>query len=203
MIETERLILRQWREADRPAWLSMMADPDVGYWLGGLRTAEEESAAFDRGQRMIEADGFGMWAAERKADGRVVGSIGVRRMPPDWNHPFSGEVELGWRLARDAWGGGYASEGAAASLAWGLANLDVTRIVAFTATTNARSEAVMRRIGMTRRADLDFDHPALAADHQLRRHIVYVASPHPYGEGGRRAAGERVEGYPAASRRRR
>ena len=69
MIETERLVLRQWREADRAAYLAMMADPEVGYWLGGLNSAEHESAQFDRRRAMIEADGFGMWAAERKADG--------------------------------------------------------------------------------------------------------------------------------------
>jgi RimJ/RimL family protein N-acetyltransferase len=83
-------------------------------------------------------------------------------------------VELGWRLAREAWGEGYASEGAAASLAWGRARLDVERIVAFTADTNLRSQAVMRRIGMTRRPDLDFDHPELAQNHPLRRHVVYA-----------------------------
>jgi len=174
MIETERLVLRPWREVDLAAYLAMMADPEVAYWLGGLNSAEAERGAFARRQDMIEADGFGMWAAERKSDGRVIGSIGVRRMPLQWNHPFSGEVELGWRLAREAWGAGYASEGAAAALAWGLANLDVPRIVAFTATSNARSEGVMRRIGMTRRPDLDFDHPELAPDHPLRRHIVYA-----------------------------
>ena len=105
----------------------------------------------------------------------MIGGIGVRRMPLAWNHPFAGEVELGWRLAREAWGEGYASEGAAASLAWGRANLDVERIVAFTADTNLRSQGVMRRIGLARRPDLDFDHPELAPDHPLRRHVVFVA----------------------------
>ncbi len=175
-IETERLILRQWREADRAACLAMMAEPEVAYWLGGMNSAEHENTQFERRRDMIAADGFGMWAAERKTDGRVIGSIGVRRMPLVWKHPFAGEVELGWRLAREAWGAGYASEGAAAALAWGRANLDVPRIVAFTADSNARSQAVMRRIGMTRRPDLDFDHPDLAPDHPLRRHVVFVAN---------------------------
>jgi len=174
VIETERLVLRAWREADREPYLAMMADPDVGYWLGGLRSREEESAAFDRSRLAADSDGFGIWAAERRADGAFVGAIGVRRLPQTPGHPFSGQVELGWRLARQAWGAGYATEGAAASLAWGLAHLDVARIVAFTANTNARSESVMRRIGMARRSELDFDHPLLAPEHPLRRHIVYA-----------------------------
>lgn len=174
-VETERLILRQWREADRAAYLAMMAEPDVAYWLGGINSVEHENTQFDRRRDMIAADGFGMWAAERKADGRVIGSIGIRRMPTAWKHPFAGEVELGWRLIGDAWGAGFASEGAAAALAWGRANLDVARIVAFTADTNQRSQGVMIRIGMTRRPDLDFDHPELAPDHPLRRHVVFVA----------------------------
>jgi RimJ/RimL family protein N-acetyltransferase len=175
VIETERLVLRPWAEADRPAWRAMMAEPDVAYWLGGLLTPEESDAAFDRGVALIEADGFGIWAAERKADGRIVGAIGVRRMPMAWNHPFSGFVEVGWRLTREAWGHGYATEGAAASIAWAFANLDIPEVVTFTADTNLRSQAVMERLGLTRTPERDFDHPTLAEDHPLRRHVVYVA----------------------------
>lgn len=174
MIETERLILRPWREADRPWWRAMMADPEVGHWLGGMLTPEASDAAFDRAKAAIESDGFGMWATERKGDGAVVGSVGVRGVIGA-DHPMAGSTELGWRLARNAWGAGYASEGAAAALAWGFANLDLAEIVAFTADANARSAAVMRRIGMTRAAERDFDHPALAEGHLLRRHVVYVA----------------------------
>ena len=116
-----------------------------------------------------------MWAAERKADGKVIGSIGARRIPAEWAHPMSGEMELGWRLTRAAWGMGYASEGAAASLAWAFANLDQEEIVAFTAQSNARSQAVMRRIGLTPAPSRDFDHPALDPAHPLCRHVVFVA----------------------------
>jgi RimJ/RimL family protein N-acetyltransferase len=175
VIETERLRLRPWRETDRPAWREMMADPEVADWLGGVRSPADNDAAFNRWREGIAANGYGMWAAERRTDGVVIGSVGVRRILEVWNHPFSGEVEVGWRLARNAWGAGYASEGAAAALAWGFAKLALDRIVAFTAHSNARSEAVMRRIGMRRRPDLDFDHPNLAPDHALRQHIVYVA----------------------------
>ena len=174
MIETERLVLRPWREEDRPAWREMMADPEVGYWLGGVMTPTESDAAFDRAKAAIEADGFGMWAAERKRDGAVIGAVGVRGVIGA-DHPMAGTTELGWRLARHAWGDGYATEGAAASLAWGFANLAVAELVAFTAAANVRSAAVMTRIGMTRAPGRDFDHPALAESHPLRRHVVYVA----------------------------
>jgi RimJ/RimL family protein N-acetyltransferase len=175
MIETDRLTLRPWRETDRPGWRSMMAEPEVAYWLGGAMTPAQVDAAFEHWIGDIEAQGFGMWAAERKADGALLGSIGVRRIPIAWGHPMSGEVEIGWRLVREAWGHGYASEGAAACLAFGFSRLDLGEIVSFTADTNTRSEAVMRRIGMTRDPSRDFDHPQLAIGHPLRRHIVYVA----------------------------
>ena len=175
MIETERLVLRPWTEADRDGFVAMMGDPEVGGWLGGALTREEADGAFDRMRAFLAENGHGYWAAERKADGLLLGRIGARRMPLDWRHPFSGQVEVGWALARHAWGQGYAAEGAAAALAWGFETLATPEIFSFTADTNARSEAVMRRIGMVRAADRDFDHPDLAPDHPLRRHVVYVA----------------------------
>ena len=174
MIETERLILRPWTEADRTAWRAMMAEPDIAYWLGGLLTPEGSDAAFDRARTTIAVDGFGMWAIERRADSQLVGSAGVRRMPMQWNHPMSGQVEVGWRLRRDSWGQGYATEAANAAVAWGFANIDLAEIVTFTADTNLRSQAVMRRLGFTRTPARDFDHPNLAEGHPLRRHVVFV-----------------------------
>ncbi len=196
MIATDRLVLRSWRNDDLAAWLAINAEPEVAYWLGGALDPARSQAAFEAARRAIAADGHGMWAAERKADGAVIGSIGARRIPAEWEHPMAGEVELGWRLTRAAWGMGYASEGAAASLAWAFANLDRAEIVAFTAPSNARSQAVMRRIGMTRAPARDFDHPALDPGHPLRRHVVFMArkSPLPEGRGGARAEGVGGEG---------
>jgi RimJ/RimL family protein N-acetyltransferase len=153
----------------------MMADPSVAYWLGGELTPAQADAAFDRTRVAVDADGFGMWAAERTSDGTLLGSIGIRRVIP--GHPLAGEMELGWRLMRGAWGFGYATEGAAAALAWGLHRFDAEIMVAFTAKTNVRSEAVMRRIGMERAPRRDFDHPALPGGHALRRHIVHEKRP--------------------------
>jgi len=174
-IETARLVLRPWSAADRAAYLALATDPAVGVWLGGTQDTAAAERGFARTLGARPADGQWLWALARKAEDRaVIGAISLTRVAgPD--HPMDGCVEIGWRLIPAAWGGGYASEAAAAALAWGFANIDVAEIVSFTAASNARSEAVMRRIGLTRDAARDFDHPAMAEDHPLRPHIVYAA----------------------------
>ena len=175
MIETERLVLRPWRGSDRDAFFAIVGDPAVGEWLGGARSADEAGAEFDRMTAFWAEHGQGWLAIEAKDEGRVVGRVCVRRVLMEWNHPRSGDVEVGWALARAAWGRGYATEAAAAMLAWGFRTLAVPEIFAWTAVGNLRSQAVMQRLGMTRRPDLDFDHPDLAEDHPLQRHVVFVA----------------------------
>ncbi|ODT85476.1 GNAT family N-acetyltransferase [Phenylobacterium sp. SCN 70-31] len=171
MIETPRLILRAWREADRPAFAAINGDPRVGDWLGGAIDRAASDAVMDRLQAQIDADGFGFWAAERREDGRLVGMIGLRRQDAAPPGPC---LELGWRLSPDAQGAGLATEGAKAALDWGFSNHDAPEILAWTAQTNVRSQAVMRRIGMLPDMTRDFDHPTLAADHPLRRHVVFA-----------------------------
>ncbi|MFI4975753.1 MAG: GNAT family N-acetyltransferase [Caulobacterales bacterium] len=177
MIETERLILRPWREGDREPFAAIIGDPLVGAWLGGVLSRDQAGAAFDRMLAFWSEHHHGQFAAERKIDGVLVGRVGVRRVPLGWNHPMGGEVEVGWLLARDAWGSGYATEAGAAVLSWGFEVLAVPEIYSWTARTNHRSEAVMQRIGMVRAPDHDFDHPDLAADDPLRPHVVYVTPP--------------------------
>ncbi|HEY3949970.1 GNAT family N-acetyltransferase [Phenylobacterium sp.] len=174
MIETERLILRTWSDADREPYAALNADPRVGDWLGGVRTKAQTDAAIDRFNAGIARSGYGFFAAERKADGRLVGMIGVDRFAPG-EMPFGEAVEMAWRLSPDSWGAGLASEGAAAVLAWSWARVDDPEIVAITAQANLRSQAVMRRIGMTPDPTRAFDHPKLAADHPLRRHVLFSA----------------------------
>ncbi len=174
-IETERLILRSWSEADRPTYIALAVDPVVSAWLGGTPTAEDAEGAFDRLLADSTAGRHQRWALVRKADEAVVGAVSLDRAPSSLGHPLAGAIEIGWGLFPSAWGAGYASEGAAAALAWGFANLKVGEIVSFTAASNARSEAVMRRIGLVRDASRDFEHPNLAAGHPLRPHIVYAA----------------------------
>ena len=137
-------------------------------------TREESDAAMDRQTALIAAQGRGFMALERREDGAFLGFVGVKPSPADL--PFDQAQEIGWRLARRAWGHGYASEAARAALADAYER-GAERVVSFTAVTNLRSQAVMARIGMQRRADLDFDHPALPKGHRLERHVVYALTP--------------------------
>lgn len=172
-IETPRLLLRPWRDEDLDAFAAINGDPRVHDWLGGPISREQTAAMMDRVNDHIARHGFGFFAAEQKADHRLVGMIGLQVVRDEL--PPAPGVELGWRLAADAQGAGLASEGAAALLAWGFANLDRDELIAFTAQSNVRSQAVMRRIGMAHDPARDFDHPVLAEDHPLRRHVVFVA----------------------------
>jgi RimJ/RimL family protein N-acetyltransferase len=173
LIETERLILRRWRAADLAPFAAMMADPEVGDWLGGTRTRAEARAELARTEAALEASGFGMWAIERLDDGQFIGGAMLR--PVHESLQVAPAVEVGWRLARDGWGHGYATESAAALLRHGFEDLGIPEIVAFTADTNLRSQAVMRRLGMRRDPARDFNHPGLPPGHPLRPHVVYAA----------------------------
>lgn len=176
MIETPRLILRGWRADDLDPWVAMNADPEVMRFFPAIQTREESQAMMARNQAHIDQHGFGLWAVERREDGAFLGFTGLAVLK-DINPLFPG-VEAGWRLAAHAWGQGYASEAATAAIEDGFRRCGLDRIVAFTAVPNLPSQAVMRRIGMTRREDLDFDHPALPRGHVLERHLVWDIS-HP------------------------
>ena len=169
MIETPRLILRRWREADRAPFAAINADPEIAHWLGGQRFASRADRAVDHYNAAIDARGFGRFAVERRNDGELVGAIGVMPASPDEPVGF----DLGWRLARSAWGQGYAAEAAGAAMADAFHRADVTEITAHTAALNPRSIALMERLGMIRDAARDFDHPELAEGDPLRRQLVY------------------------------
>lgn len=118
-----------------------------------------------------------MLLGDRAARGWLfLGFCGLKPGPIDT--PLEDRIEIGWRLRIDAWGKGYAKEAAQASLDWGFANTDAPDIWAMTVIDNARSWGLMERLGMARRTDCDFDHPALAPDDPLLRHICYsIARP--------------------------
>jgi RimJ/RimL family protein N-acetyltransferase len=173
MIQTERLILRSFRDSDREAAFQVNGDSRVSDWLGGPIDRAGSDASLDRINAHIEAHGFGFWAAEYRPDRRLIGMIGLWHMRPDL--PPAPAIEVGWRLAPDYWGRGLAVEGATAVLAWAFANLSIEDVVAITAASNFRSQSVMRRCGMREDPSRAFEHPQLGEGHPLRRHLVFVA----------------------------
>ena len=176
VIETARLTLRDWRDSDRVPFNTMCRDPEVMAHLGPLHSQADTDASIDRLQAQQASLGHTFWPIERRSDGEFLGFCGLKIAPE--NIPgIAGAVEIGWRLRRDAWGAGYAREAAEASLAWGWANLPVDRIIAITTPDNRRSQALMLRLGMVRRLDLDFDHPALAIDDPQRPHVTFEIKP--------------------------
>lgn len=172
MIETRRLILRQWRAEDRAPFAALNADPEVMQHFPAPHSRGQSDALADLNERGIAERGYGLYAVERRADAVFLGFVGI--MPTGPHLPFDGAHEIGWRLARHAWGSGFASEAAQAALAHGFGPLGLEKVVSFTATGNLRSQAVMERIGLTRALARDFEHPALPEGHRLRRHIVYA-----------------------------
>ncbi len=174
MIETARLIIRPPHDGDRAPFAEMSRDPEVMANLGPLLDRAASDAALDRMRAAQASHGFAFWALEQKSDGAFIGLCGL--LPVHFTELPADSVEIGWRLRRASWGAGLASEAARAVLGWGFAH-GLPAIIAFTATRNLASQRVMQAIGMVRRAELDFDHPRLAADDPLRRHIVYEARP--------------------------
>jgi RimJ/RimL family protein N-acetyltransferase len=168
-IRTERLVMRGWRESDLVPWAAMNADPEVRRYLGPLLTFEQASAWVLSFQDDLDRYGFGFWALEVRASGEFIGFTGLQTA--DEEMPFTG-VELGWRLARPAWGHGYATEAALAAAGYGFGVMGLPEIVAVTTAGNLRSQAVMQRIGMTSDPAEDFDDPDVD-EGPLRRYVVY------------------------------
>lgn len=168
-LRTDRLTLRRWRDSDLEPWAAVNADPEVREHLGGLLTREQSDASVARFQADFDRRGYGWWAVEVRATGGFIGFAGLDQV--DDGMPFTG-VEIGWRLARSAWGQGYATEAALTVLAFGFDVLELPEIVAVTTVTNLRSQAVMRRIGMTRNPADDFDDPTVP-EGPLRPNVLY------------------------------
>jgi 3-dehydroquinate dehydratase / shikimate dehydrogenase len=171
IIKTERLTLRPWRESDLEPFARLNADPKVREYFPGLQTREESDASVRKASDHIQRCGWGFWAASLSQTDEFIGFIGLEHVP--FKAPFTPSVEIGWRLAFEYWGKGYATEGALASLMYGFETLGLEEIVSFTATQNMRSRRVMEKIGMHRDPSDDFDHPNLSEGHPLRRHVLY------------------------------
>lgn len=172
IIETERMILRQWRDEDRVPFAAMGVDAEVMRYFPAMLTREESDAIIDRLAAHIEAEGFGLWAMERKSDGAFLGFTGMQFIR--FEAPVENDVEIGWRVARSFWRQGYAREAAEASIDWFWSNRAEPRIVSMTIADNRPSWTLMERLGLTRTPKLDFDHPKIEPGHHCRRQIVYA-----------------------------
>ncbi len=170
-METDRLLLRRWTSSDLKPFVDMSADPEVMKYFPNLLTPEESRAFVERLEEKFERQGFGFWAAELKATQSFVGFVGLNT--PDFEADFTPCVEIGWRLAKEYWGFGYATEAASACLNFAFTKAQLPEILSWTTRENYPSRKVMERIGMQRNPAEDFDHPALPADHPLRPHVLY------------------------------
>ncbi|QKW36713.1 GNAT family N-acetyltransferase [Actinomadura sp. NAK00032] len=170
-LRTDRLVLRRWKESDRGPFAALNADPAVMEHFPAPLTRAESDAMIDRAEAAFEERGFAFWALEAAGTGEFLGLTGLS--VPRFEAHFTPAVEIGWRLSRSAWGHGYAAEAARRALRFAFEDLRLDEVVSFTSTTNVRSQAVMERIGMTRDASGDFDHPLVPDGHRLKRHVLY------------------------------
>ena len=169
-LRTPRLALRQWRPGDFESFAALNADPEVMRFFSAPMTREESDALAQRAERDITERGWGLWAVEAEGSAPFIGFVGLA--VPSFDAHFTPAVEVGWRLSREQWGNGYATEAARAATAFGFDELGLDEIVSFTSVVNEPSRRVMERLGMTHDPQEDFDHPSVS-DGPLRRHVLY------------------------------
>lgn len=169
-METERLVLRDWRDDDFDALHALCTCPQVMATIGPLHDEDKTRGLLTRLQERTARDGHTFWAMERKDDGRVIGFCGVSRGPVP---PIEGVLEIGWRVVADCWGQSYAREAAEATLRWIAANRPGEPVCAITSVGNDRSRGLMERLGLHRRHEMDFDHPNVDGGSHLKAHVTY------------------------------
>jgi len=176
-LRTPRLLLRRWRDSDKPPFAALNADPAVMEFIGAPLSFGASDAWVDRIEANFDDAGFGLWAVQVTEDAETAEPLGfigfVGLNAPSFDASFTPCVEVGWRLAARSWGRGYATEAARVALTDGFDRLDLDEIVSFTTVSNVRSQAVMQRLGMGRDPSDDFDHPRIADGNPLRPHVLY------------------------------
>ncbi|MGI8667039.1 MAG: GNAT family N-acetyltransferase [Jatrophihabitans sp.] len=177
-IRTERLILRRWTPSDRTPFAAMNADPQVMRYFRAPLDRAASDGFVDRIEAGFDQHGYGLWALELVANAEFIGFTGLARHT--FPAHFTPAVEVGWRLSPPAWGHGFATEAARAALRHGFDSAGLAEIVSMTARANQPSQAVMRRLGMTRDPADDFAHPSLPAEHPLAPHVLYRLSQDRY-----------------------
>lgn len=186
VITTDRLILRSWDREDRAVFLRHLNTPAVMRWLGGVQEKVKANAALDRIDGFQRDFGHTFWIAERTSDGghlsgALLGFCGLKRVNAGGTD-LVGQHEVGWRLREDAWGHGYAREAATASLDLAFSRYDAPHVVALTVAGNAASRRLIDKLGMSRRADLDFTDPRYGPE--LNPTIVYRIEREQWTSGG-------------------
>lgn len=177
-LESERLILREWKDEDREPFARMNADPMVMEFMPRLLPPDDSGKLVDRFQAHFKKHGYGLYALERKADGAFLGFTGLNHVDP--RMPPAPAVEIAWRLDYHFWGNGYATEAAERSLAYGFEEAGLAEIVSFTVHDNMRSVHIMEKIGMRRDEAGDFDYPGLPQGHPLGRFVLYRLTAEQY-----------------------
>lgn len=184
ILETDRLLLRTWRDDDLEPFFAINQDPQVMEFFPSLQDLETTQRLITRSKEHLKAHSYSLYACERKDIRAFIGFIGL--MTPHFDAHFTPAIEIGWRLASSAWGKGFATEGARAILEDGFQRLELSEIVSFTAKQNQKSIRVMEKIGLKHDAKDDFDHPKLEEGHPLRRHVLYRLSKERYFKRGER-----------------
>lgn len=174
-LTTERLRLRRWRPSDRRPFAELNADARVMEHFPAPLTRDESNRMVQRIEAQFELHGFSLWALEVPGVVEFAGFVGL--LVPSFQAPFTPCVEIGWRLAFEHWGKGYAPEAARAVLRFAFEQARLREVLSFTATGNLRSRRVMEKIGMSHDAGDDFDHPNLPPGHRLGRHVLYRVGP--------------------------
>ncbi|OED35012.1 hypothetical protein AB833_31650 [Chromatiales bacterium (ex Bugula neritina AB1)] len=170
--QTERLILRPWREDDKPHFAAMNADARVMEFFPELKTREQSDQMIDECNRRLARDGFTFWAVDRKDNNEFTGFVGLNTF--EANLPFCPCVEIGWRLAYAHWGHGFATEAARKCLSLAFTDFSLNKIVSFTTVANTRSRHVMEKIGMVDTGN-NFLHPSIDEASGMREHCLYQA----------------------------
>ena len=173
-LRTGRLLLRRWRQSDRKPFARLNADPMVMEHFPRVMSREESDALVDGIEAHFAKHGYGLWAIEIVGETDFVGFVGLS--VPTFHAPFMPAVEIGWRLARDYWGRGLATEAGRRAVTDGFERVGLAEIVSFTVPANVRSIPVMERLGMNRNPADDFEHPRLPEGHRLRHHVLYRLS---------------------------
>jgi RimJ/RimL family protein N-acetyltransferase len=171
---TDRLLLRPWRDEDLDPLAALNGDPETMRYFPAPLDREQSDAFVRRMTQSFAWSGAGMWAVEAPGIAPCIGAVGLLQVSFDAH--FTPAVEVGWRLARAHWGQGYATEAGTASLRYAFDDLGLDEVVSFTAVVNRPSQAVMKRLGMRRDPDDDFDHPRISSNHALSRHVLFRIS---------------------------